>query len=293
MRFNVLGFRDELEKLGYVEDRPENRGKPGRRFVLDTRQGNLEGVKALAQQFAQERVDLIFAVSTQPVRAAQDATRANPIPVVFPNVSDPVRDGFAKSLARPGGYLTGVSTQLIDGSGKRVEVFKEMVPGLQRLLVIYQPGFRSAELSVAQMRKAATTLEITLVERHASTRQELQAVLRDLRRETPDGMIMAVDPVSFANADLLLETSHERRVPVFGIIDYMADWGALGAYGPPDYKAGQRAAHYADKIFKGAYPGDLPIEPMDPVFVINLKAAGCFRISPPAAVLHQADRVIR
>jgi ABC-type uncharacterized transport system substrate-binding protein len=291
--FNALGFRDELEKLGYVEDRPENRGKPGRPFVFDIRQGNIEAVRRFAQQFAQERVDLIFAVSSTTVGVAQDATRANPIPIVFPNVSDPVSDGFAKSLAQPGGYVTGVSTQLIQGAAKRVEVFKEIMPRLRRLLTIYQPEFRSAQLSVPQMREAAAALGIAFSERHANSRAEFQAALADLRRDTMDGIIMAPDVVSFANADLLLETSHERRVPVFGIVDFMADWGALGAYGPSDFRAGRRVAHYADKIFRGTKPGDLPIEPSDPVFVVSLKAAACMGVAVPPAVLHLADRVIR
>ena len=293
MRPNILGLRDELERLGYAEDRSENRSKPGRRFVLDVRQGTLAEVKRFAQQFAEQRVDLIFAISNLPVQAAQEATRERPVPIVFPNVSDPVRDGFAQSLARPGGFLTGISTQLTQGAGKRVELFKEMVPRLRRLLVIYQPEARSAQISMGEVRGAAAALGLTLAERHARNRGDMQAALADLRRDAVDGLIMVADPVSFANADLLLETSHERQVPVFGIVDIMADWGALGAYGPSDYQAGRRAAHYVDKILKGANPGDLPIEPIDPTFVVNLKAAACLGVSVPPAVLHQADRIIR
>ncbi len=293
MRFNILGVRDELERLGYVEDRPENRSKPGRRFSLEVRQGTLAEVKRFAQQFAEQRVDLIFAISNLPVQAAQEATRARQTPIVFPNVSDPVRDGFAQSLARPGGPITGVSTQLTQGAGKRVEMFKEMVPKLRRLLVLYQPEARSAQISVAEMREAAAALGLTLVERHARNRPDILAALADLRRDAADGLIMAADPMSFANADLLLEASHEQQVPAFGIVDFMADWGALGAYGPSDYQAGRRAAHYVDKIVRGAKPGDLPIEPMDPTFVVNLKAAACFGVAVPPTVLHQADRIIR
>ncbi len=292
--FDVLGLRDELvEKLGYMELPAQSQGKPGQPFVLDVRMGDLQAVQQYAHRFAQDRPDLIFAISTPPVRAAQEATRANPIPIVFPNISDPVRDGFAESLARPGGFLTGVSTQLIQGSGKRVEMFKEMVPRLRRLLVIYQAGFRSAELSVAQMRQEAAARNITLLEKHASNRSDIQAGLSDLSRETVDGIIMAADPVSFANVDVLLETSHLRQVPVLGIVDFLADWGALGAYGPSPVQAGRQAAHYVDKIVKGAKPGNLPIEPSDPVFVVNLKAAACFGIAIPTTILHQANRVIR
>ncbi len=293
MEPGILGLRDELERLGYVEDRPENKGKPGRRFVLDIRMGNLEAVKRFAQQLAQERVDLILATPTLPVRAAQEATRANPIPILFTAVSDPVRDGFAQSLSRPGGWITGVSTQLIQGSAKRVEVFKEMVPGLRRVLAIYQADFVVAQQSMAEMRKAASLLEISLLEKHVKGRADVQAVLSEARRDRVDGIVFPVDAVLVANADLVVEKSLEQRVPAFGILDFIAEWGALGAYGPSPYQAGRRAAHYADKIFKGAKPGDLPVEPLDPTFVVNLKAAACLGVTVPPAVLHQADRVIR
>ncbi len=290
---DARGLRDELEKMGYVDDRPETKGKAGRRFVLTIGQGNLEAVKRYAQQFAQERVDVIFAFPTLPVRAAQEATRANPIPIVFTAVSDPVGDGFAQSLARPGGWITGVSTQLVQGSGKRVEIFKEMVPGARRLLTIYKPDFLVAQRSLAEMREAAPRVGIALLERHANTREELQAILSGVRRDGIDGIIFPVDAVLVANADLVLETSLKERVPAFGIVDFLAEWGALAAYGPSPYQSGRRAAYYVDKIARGAKPGELPVEPLDPTFVVNLKAAACLGVSIPPTLLHQADRVIR
>jgi putative ABC transport system substrate-binding protein len=289
----IVGFRDELEKLGYAEDRPDTRGKPGRRFVFDVRQGNLDEVRRYAQQLAQERVDLILAFPTLPVRAAQEATRTSPIPIIFTAVSDPVRDGFAQSVSRPGGWITGISTQLIQGSGKRVEVFKEMVPRLRRVLAIYQADFAVAQQSLAEMRKAAHQLEVSFVEKHVRTREDVQGALADVRRDTVDGIVFPVDAVLVANADLVVEKSLEQRVPAFGILDFIAEWGALAAYGPSPYQAGRRAAHYADKIIRGAKPGDLPVEPLDTTFVVNLKVAACLGVSVPPTVLHQADRVIR
>ena len=290
---DARGLRDELEKMGYVEDRPETKGKAGRRFVLTIGQGNLEAVKRYAQQFAQERVDIIFAMTTLPVRTAQEVTRTNPIPIIFTAVSDPVGDGFAISLARPGGWITGVSTQLIQGSGKRVEIFKEMMPRARRLLTISKADFEVAQRSLAEMRPAAAGLGIALLEKHASSRAEIEGILSGVRREALDGIIFPVDAVLVANADLVLEASLKERVPAFGIVDFLAEWGALAAYGPSPYQSGRRAAYYVDKIARGAKPGDLPVEPLDPTFVVNLKAAACLGVSVPPAVLHQADRVIR
>ena len=290
---DALGLRDGLEKLGYVEYQPETKGRTGRRFTLDVRMGDLEAVRRFAHEFAQERVDVIFAFPTLPVRAAQEATRARPIPIIFAAVSDPVADGFVESLSRPGGWLTGVTTQLVPGSGKRVEVFKEMVPSLRRLLTIYKADFMVAQRSLVEMRKAAAGVGVTLIERHASTRAEIQAVLNTIRWDSVDGIIFPVDAVLVSNADLVLSKSLELRVPSFGILDFLAEWGALAAYGPSPYWAGVRAAHYVDKILKGAKPADLPVEPTDPAFVVNLKAAACLGISVSPVILHHADQVIR
>jgi putative ABC transport system substrate-binding protein len=291
--FYVLGLRDELEKLKYVEDRPENAGKPGRRLVLDVRMGTLSEVRGYAREFVRKRVDMIVAVATLAVRVAQEETRGNPMPILMTGVSDPVAEGFVQSLARPGGFITGASHQLVQGSGKRVELFKEMIPGLRRLITIRVPGYGPSERSMTEIRAVAGELKVDVLDWSVTSRDELQAALAKARWEAGDGIMILPDSVIISNVDLILETSLEQRVPAFGLQDFMADWGAIGAYGPSAYQAGGRDALYVDKISKGAKPGDLPVEPIDPTFVINLKAAECLGVSLPLKVLHQADRVIR
>jgi putative ABC transport system substrate-binding protein len=293
MPFYVVGLRDELERLSYVENRPENEGKPGRRFALNLRMGTQQEVRGFARELAQKRVDVIVAVATSGVRVAHEETRQYGIPIVFPGISDPVGDGFVQSLARPGGLITGVSHQQVQGSGKRVELFKEMVPSLQRLVTLHRPNYGPAEQSMVEIRAAADRLKIDIIDWTVSSRDELRAALAKVRRETADGIMVLPDALIISNMDLVLETSLEQRVPTFGLQDFMADWGALGAYGPSTYQAGRRLALYVDKIAKGARPGDLPVEPIDPMFVVNLKAAECLGVSLPLTVLHQADRVIR
>jgi ABC-type uncharacterized transport system substrate-binding protein len=291
--FYITGLIDELEKLKYVENRPENAGKPGRRFVLDLRMGTLPEVKGFAQDFARKPVDVIVAVATTAVRIAQEETRDRPIPILFPGISDPIGDGFVASLARPGGFITGVSHQQVQGSGKRVELFKEMVPGLRRLITIRRPGYGPAEKSMVEIREAADRLKIEVLDWTAGSRDELRTALAQVRPETADGIMILPDSFVITNLDLILEVSLERRVPTFGLQDFMADWGALGAYGPSAYQAGGRIARYVDKIAKGAKPGDLPVEPIDPTLVVNLKAAECLGVPIPLPLLHQADRVVR
>jgi putative ABC transport system substrate-binding protein len=291
--FYVLGLLDELEKLKYVEDRPENAGKPGRRFILDLRMGTLGEVRNYARELARKPVDMIVAVATLAVQVAREETRDSGIPILMTGVSDPVGEGFVKSLAQPGGSITGVSHQLVQGSAKRVELFKEMMPGLHRLITIRQPAYRPSEESMADIRAVAKELQIELVDWHVTSRQELQTALAKADWRAGDGIMVLPDSLIISNVDLVIEASLEHRVPALGLQDFMADWGAVAAYGPSAYEAGAHDALYVDKIAKGAKPGDLAIEPVDPIFVVNLKAADCVGISLPLEVLRQADRVIR
>jgi putative ABC transport system substrate-binding protein len=293
MPFYVLGLRDELEKLKYVEDRPGNVGKPGRRFALDLRMGTLKEVRGYARELVRKPVDMIVGVATLAVRVAQEETRDNPIPILMTGVSDPVGEGFVSSLARPGGYITGVSHQLVQGSGKRVELFRDMVPGLRRLITMRVPNYGPSEKSMEEIRAVADQLNIEILDWSVTSREELQTALTNAKWQPGDGIMILPDSLIISNVDVILEASLERRIPAFGLQDFMADWGALGAYGPSAYQAGGRDAFYVDKISKGVKPGDLPVEPVDPTFVINLKAAECLGISLPLEVLHQADRIIR
>jgi putative ABC transport system substrate-binding protein len=293
MPFYVLGLRDELEKLKYVEDRPDNVGKPGRRFALDLRMGTIKEVRQYARDFVRRHVDMIVGVATLAVRVAQEESRDSAIPILMTGVSDPVGEGFVSSLARPGGSITGVSHQLVQGSGKRIELFRQMMPGLRRLITMRQPSYRPSDKAMEETRAVAKQLQIEVQDWTVTSREELQAALGNMRWEAGDGIMIIPDSLIISNVDLVLEASLAQRVPAFGLQDFMADWGALGAYGPSAYQAGGRDALYVDKISKGAKPGDLPVEPVDPTFVINLKAAECLGVSLPLEVLHQADRVIR
>jgi len=289
----VLGLRDELIRLKYVEDRLENAGIPGRRFALDIRMGTLQDLRVYAKEFVRKRVDMILAVATATVRIAQEETRDTPIPILMSAVSDPVGEGFARSLARPGGSITGVGHQMVQGSGKRVELFKQLTPALQRLITMRRPGYRPSEESMQDVRVVARELKMDLVDLEITSREELQSALAKTSWYSGDGIMVLPDTFIISNVDLILETSLEHRVPAFGLQDYMADWGALAAYGPSPYQSGAHDALYVDKINKGAKPGDLAIEPIDPTFVVNLRAAKCHGISPSLEVLRQADRIIR
>jgi putative ABC transport system substrate-binding protein len=241
----------------------------------------------------QKPVDIIVTVATATVQIAQEETRGSRIPILMTSVSDPVRDGFARSLARPGGFITGVGHQMAQESSKRVELFKELMPDLRRLITVRRPGYRPSEESMREIRDVARDLKIDLLDLGINSREELQAVLAKTLWHSGDGIMVVPDTFIISNIDLVLETSLERHVPAFGAQDYMADWGALAAYGPSASESGAHVALYVDKIIKGAKPGDLAIEPIDPTFVVNLKAAQCLGISLSPDVLRHADRIIR
>jgi putative ABC transport system substrate-binding protein len=293
MPFYILGLIEGLEKLNYVDSRNEKAGGSGRRVHLDVRMGNFQELKTHAQELAHKPVDMIVAIASAAVRIAQTETRDHPIPILFPGISDPVGEGFVQSLAHPGGFITGVSHQEVQGSGKRLELFKEMLPGLRRVVTLRRTGYRPSEQSLADVRATAARLNIEIIDWAVENRDELKVLLAKLTPDTADGIMILPDSLVISSLDLIIPASVAHRVPTFGLQDFMADYGALASYGPSARQAGGRVAQYIDKIAKGAKPGDLPVEPVDPIFSINLKIANCLGLTVPLEVLRQADRVIR
>jgi len=291
--YYVLGLIEKLRELNYIEERPENAEKPGRHFLIIFRTGTSQQLKEFTHELIADRVDIIVGVATEAVRIAQEETHDHPIPIVMTGVSDPVKYGFVQSLAHPGGYITGVSHQVVQGSGKRVELFKEILPGLKRMLTVRLLGYVPSEKSMAEIRESADRLKIDIADRTIESRKDIQDVMASVRPDTVDGIMILPDSHIIANLDLLIEASLARRVPAFGVFDYMAVWGAVAADGPSAHEAGALAATYVDKISKGASPADLAVTPVDPKLVINRKAAQCLGISVPLEVLGQADQVIQ
>lgn len=293
MPFYILGLREGLEKLNYVVDDDAKSGRTGRRVNLEVRLGSFQELRTHAQQLVHKPVDMIVAVASAAVRIAQDATRDHPIPILFPGISDPVGEGYVQSLARPGGYITGVSHQEVQGSGKRLELFKEMIPGLRRVVTLRKSAYQPSERGLADIRATADRLKIEIVDWSVDNRDQLKSMLGKLTHDTADGIMILPDSLVISSLDLIIPAAIANGVPVFGLQDFMTDWGALASYGPSAFQAGGRVAQYVDKIAKGAKPGDLPVEPVDPIFAVNLKVANCLGLTVPLEVLRQADRVIR
>ncbi len=256
-------FRQGLRDLGYVD---------GRSVVIEYRdaEGKYDRLPARAAELVALKVDVIVAADTPAALAAKKATRT--LPIVFIGAGDPVTIGLVTSLARPGGNVTGLSLLAPELVGKRLELLKQAVPGVGRVAALWQPGF------VGERTEKDMLKEVEVAAR-ARARADALTVL---------GSAM------FANERRrVVDLAAKNRLPgVYGFREYV-DAGGLMAYGPNVADLFQRAATYADKILKGAKPGDLPVEqPTKFELVLNLKTAKALGLTIPQSVLVRADQVI-
>jgi putative ABC transport system substrate-binding protein len=280
----VAGLRDGLKALGYRE--PEQ-------FVIGVRftQGDVAALPAAARQLVQAGVDLIFVSDAGAAQAAQQATQR--IPIVFAGVGDPIALGLIESFARPGGNITGVSDLSLELSQKRLEVFRDLLPGLKRVLYPYHPADDLSVKTARGYRDAARRLGIELVERALGTQEEAQTILTQVRKEDVDGILHPVS-VAVNIPGFMLEATTQRAVPSMFTAAYMVEQGGLASYGPDYHETGRQAARLVDKIFHGAAPADIPVEVNPKIeFVINLTVAKALGLTIAPEVLFRADRLIR
>ncbi len=229
------GLREGLKALGYEE---------GKNIQLDWR--NLpdeEAARETAKEFVRHRVDLIVAFENETIRAAKVAT--SEIPVVFVHAIDPVADGFVKSLSRPGGNLTGLSG-VGDFPAKRMEMLKELVPRLRRLLIVIDPGDPATPRQRAEIRRAAEILKLQLVEREAKNQADLERVFGSLKRGHVDGAFVASPNLWIKFSTLLIRLASEKHLPLPMHRKEFAEQGALFSYGANFRAVGQAAARYVD-----------------------------------------------
>src|SRR5262249_41715010 len=247
----IVGFRDGLQGLGYRENQD---------FVLGVRftQGNVAELPAAARDLVRHRVDLIVVAGGETAAtAAQQATTK--IPIVFMGGRDPVEAGLVKSFARPGGNLTGVADLEVDLLPKRMEILRELVSGLKRVLVVYDATNRDAVSKLDAHREAARRLGLTLVEKPVRTEDEARTAIAAARKPKVDGMF-APRSLSLNIPGLMLELAPRQSIPAMFHDTFFVEHGGLVSYGANVYEVGRQAARLADKIIKGARPADIPVE---------------------------------
>jgi ABC-type uncharacterized transport system substrate-binding protein len=280
----IDGLRDGLRELGLEE---------GKQFVLHVRdtKGDLALVEAGARSLEREHVDLIYSVTSSVTLAAKRATKS--VPIVFYVGTDPVASGLVESFRKPGGRLTGIHGQGLDLTAKRLELLKELVPGLRRVVTFYKSDNAGAQRSVKIARDAARQLKVELVERPVASIEELRAGLRALRPGEADAFCQVADAMVTSQSQLVIDAARAKRLPTMFASGEPASMGALASYGVSYYAFGRLSAKQIQRVLLGANPGDMPVEQVDRLhFVINLKTAKALGLTIPPLLLLRADHVI-
>ncbi len=281
----MVGLRDGLVERGYRE---------GEQFVIGVRftQGDLAALAAAAQELLRYGVDVIFVTGTNAAKAAQKATARIPIVFAAP-IGDPVTLGLVRSFARPGGNITGVTDQDLELAPKRLEIFKELIPGLRRVLLAYDPDDAYGVASAREYRDAARRLGIVLVERPVRTDEDARALV-GLRKSDADG-ILGGSTLSLNIPGFVLEAASKQGIPtMFNDIFWVERGGALASYGPDLYESGRMAARLVDKILKGENPAGIPVEANPKIeLAINMKVAKSLGLTIAPAVLFRANRLVQ
>ncbi len=277
-----------LRELGYIE---------GQNIAIEYRysEGKRERFSALAAELVRLKVDIIVVAGGDPaVRAAMNTTKTIPI-VMSGGGADPVEAGFVKSLARPGGNVTGITLLVIELGGKRLELLKEAVPKVARVAALYESANPTSALEVKEvLPTAARALGLTIRSWEVRTAEEFEKVFTAMSKERPDGLYVSTGALTNSNQKQIVSFALKNRLPsMYGRREYV-DNGGLMYYGADLAESYRRVAYYVDKILKGAKPADLPVEqPTKFEFVINLKTAKQIGLNIPQSVLYRADKVIK
>ncbi|HQR10081.1 MAG TPA: ABC transporter substrate-binding protein [Casimicrobiaceae bacterium] len=278
------GFRQGMRELGLVD---------GRDFVVEWRfaDGNYERLPGLAKELVSRDVDVIVAATTLSVQAARQATVTTPIVMVA--VPDPVGEGFATRLSRPGKNITGLSNLVTEVSVKHVELMHAAVPRLSRMAVLINPLNPSDALILEQVEGAAYNRRLKVATFEASTAGQIDAAFAAMAQAKVEALIVAADAYFDVQRDRIVQLALRNRLPTMSSSREMTEAGGLMSYGQDLAEHYRRAATYVDKIMKGANPGALPVEqPTVLEFIVNLKTAAAIGLSMPREVVLRADRMI-
>jgi putative ABC transport system substrate-binding protein len=276
------GFRDH----GYVL---------GRNLVIECRypEGQEDRARSLAAEFVDMKVDLIVAASTTNVRAAKQATST--IPIIMVGVIDPVRRGLVASLARPGGNVTGLTedagTQI---AGKYLQLLREVAPRVSRVAVLAYLMDPPEAVMSRDMDEAARTLGMTLLYRELREPEKLDEAFAKFANEGAEALVVMPHPFMAVNGKRIVDLAMRSRLPAMFPFREHVEAGGLLAYDVDRRALRRRIGAYADKIFKGAKPADLPVEqPTEFDLVVNLRTAKALGIAIPQTLLLRADEVIQ
>jgi putative tryptophan/tyrosine transport system substrate-binding protein len=265
----------------------------GKTVVIEYRyaENRNERLTELAADLVRRKVDVIVTAGTLAPLAARHATTT--IPIVMTSAGDPLGSGLVAGLAQPGGNVTGLSMMMADVSGKRLELIKELVPGLSRVAVLWNSANPYPTVVFKETKDAARTLGIEVQSLEVKGPDDFATVFASAKQRRPDALFTIDDPLILSQPDQIVEFAAANRLPAIYSVPRFAEAGGLMAYGASITDLYYRAATYVDKILRGAKPGELPIEqPTKFELVINLKTAKSLGLTVPQTLLVAADKVI-
>jgi putative tryptophan/tyrosine transport system substrate-binding protein len=272
-----------LRELGWIESR---------NVAIEVRwaEGRSERFDEIAAEYVRLKVDVILTHNTLPVLAAKQATSV--IPIVFASAGDPVGTGMVTSLARPGGNVTGLSSQQTDVTGKRLELLREVVPTLRGLAILANVGAPNAVLEMGEVQTKARALGLEVAPLEIRRAEDIAPAFDALKAQA-DAIYVVGDALITANRTRIITFANTARLPtIFNNRDYLQA-GGLMSYGPNVPDSFRRAADLVDKILRGTKPGDIPVEqPTKFEFVLNLTTAKALGLTVPESFLLRADEVI-
>lgn len=282
---NLNQLRKGLHELGYVE---------GRNLRIEARYANakLERLPELATELAAVPVDVLVTAGSSATRVARKVTRE--VPIVMAYAGDPVGGGFADSLSRPGGRITGLTTLATQLGAKRLEILREILPRLNDVALLWNPEAPERVIQFNDTQAAAKSLRISVHSFPARRAAEIEPALNALALKRPDAVIVLNDALLDGHLRMISAFAAKNRLVIVHQRRSAAQLGALLSYGPSYSNMHYRAAAYVDRILKGANPADLPIEqPTQFELLINLKTAKALGINVPHSVLLRANEVIQ
>jgi putative ABC transport system substrate-binding protein len=283
-RSRTDAFVQRLGELGWIE---------GATVAIEYRwaESRTERFPEIAADLVRLRVDIILVTSTAAALACKQATAV--IPIVFPLTGDPLGTGLVASLARPGGNVTGLSNQAADLAGKRLEILREVAPGLRRLAILANVEYPGRISEIADVQGAARTLGLDVAAFDIRPAEDIAPVFDTMRQDGAEALYVVGDTLTNSNRVRIGTLAVDARLPTIYVAREYVEAGGLISYGANIPHLFSRAAELVDKILRGAKPGDIPVEqPTKFELFINLKTAKALKLAIPDKLLALADEVI-
>jgi len=282
----VEAFRKGLRELGYDE---------GKNILIEYRYGlgKLDRIPSLVAELVQAKVDVLVVSSLVGIRAAKQATKS--IPIVMLASIDPVGNGIVESLARPGGNITGLALLTRELSAKRVELLKEVIPGISRVAILWDAAAPGPALAFKEYEAAAQAFKLRLLSLEVrDPNPDFKGAFQAAAKSRAGALIVVSDPLIIKNRKQIVGLAAKNRLALMYETSRFVEDGGLVSYSASDLDQWSRAAVFVDKILRGRKPADLPVEqPMKFEFVINLKTAKQLGLTIPQWTLMKADKVIK